>query len=206
MTIRAIVFDLGGVLENDVDTGMHTKWEARLHLKPGELRERYLRTGWLVDATYGKLTAEEMHQKIAEVYGMDGRQVEEFMQDFWDQYCGKLNHELAAYFRSLRPHYQTAILSNGVPGARQVEEERFHFTEMADLIMYSYEEKTGKPERRIFELACERLGIQPDEMIFLDNMEEIVTAARTFGIHAILFQDTAQAIAAIEACLHAHTS
>ena len=61
----------------------------------------------------------------------------------------------------------------------------------------------AKPERRIFELTCERLGVQPTEMIFLDDHERAVVAARELGIHAILFQNTAQAIAAIEACLQA---
>jgi epoxide hydrolase-like predicted phosphatase len=204
MAIQAVVFDLGGVLETDIDTDTHAKWERRLNLKPGELRERYFSTGWLLDATYGKLTEEEMLCKVGEVYEIDQAQVDEFMQDFWDRYCGELNRELVPYFRSLRPRYQTAILSNGVPGARRVEEERFHFTEMTDLLIYSYEEKTGKPERRIFEITCERLGVQPEEVVFLDDVEKTVTAARSFGMHAILFQETTQAIAAIEACLQTH--
>ncbi|HEU5383855.1 MAG TPA: HAD family phosphatase [Ktedonobacteraceae bacterium] len=206
MAIRAVVFDLGGVLETDIDTKTHAKWEARLNLQAGELRERSFRTGWLLDATYGKLTEEDMLQTIGKVYELDQAQMDEFMQDFWNRYCGELNRELVAYFRSLRPRYQTAILSNGVPGARRVEEERFHFTEVTDLLIYSYEEKTGKPERRIFEITCERLGVQPEEIILLDDIEKTVTAARTFGMHAILFQETTQAIAALEACLQAHAS
>jgi hypothetical protein len=84
VTIQAIVFDLGGVLENEIETDMHAKWEARLGLKPGELRERYFSTGWLIDATYGKFTEEEMLQKLGEIFGMDRAQVDAFMLDFWD--------------------------------------------------------------------------------------------------------------------------
>ncbi|MFL5659388.1 MAG: hypothetical protein ACJ8CB_35045 [Ktedonobacteraceae bacterium] len=40
MTIRAVVFDIGGVLETTPDTGMMEKWEARLDLQAGELDER----------------------------------------------------------------------------------------------------------------------------------------------------------------------
>jgi putative hydrolase of the HAD superfamily len=75
---------------------------------------------------------------------------------------------------------------------------------MADLIIYSYEEKTGKPERRIFEITCERPGVKPEETVFLDDIEKSVVEARKFGIHAILFQETAQAIADVEACLQAY--
>jgi epoxide hydrolase-like predicted phosphatase len=206
MTIRAVVFDLGGVLETNIDTDTHAKWEKRLNLKPGELRERYFSTSWLIDATFGKFTEEEMLRKLGEIYSMNPAQVDEFMQDFWDRYCGQLNSELATYFKSLRPRYQTAILSNGVPGARTIEQGRFHFAEMTDLIIYSCEEKTAKPERRIFEITCERLGRKPEEIIFLDDVKTNVAAAREFGIHAVLFQDTAQAIADVQTCLQASNS
>jgi putative hydrolase of the HAD superfamily len=72
---------------------------------------------------------------------------------------------------------------------------------MCDLIIYSHEVGIAKPERHIYELTCERLDVQPAEMIFLDNLEPNVAAAREVGIHAILFQETAQAIADIQACL-----
>ena len=204
MAIRSIVFDLGGVLENEIATNTRAKWERRLNLEAGELRERSFSSGWLVDATYGKLTEEEMWRKCGEIYGMDQAQTNEFMQDFWDRYCGELNIELATYFKNLRPCYQTAILSNGVPGARAIEQERFHFAEMADIIIYSYEEKTAKPEKRIFEIACERLGVQPEGIILLDDSEQTVIAAREFGMQAVLFQNTAQAIDDIQVCLQAH--
>jgi len=99
--------------------------------------------------------------------------------------------------------YRTAIISNSFAGARGKEQERYGFADMCDLIIYSHEEGLRKPDRRIFELACERLGVQPVEMAFLDNVEESVAAARELGIHAILFEETAQAIAGIEACLEA---
>jgi methionine salvage enolase-phosphatase E1 len=43
-------------------------------------------------------------------------------------------------------------------------------------------------------------------MIFLDDNERPIKAARELGIHAILYQETAQAIADIEACLQANAS
>jgi len=204
MAIQAVVFDLGGVLENEIDTGMDAKWEARLNLKIGELNERLLNSGLAREATMGRLSEEEMLQKLGEVFGIDRSQVREFMDDIWEQY--ELNTELAAYFKSLRPYYKTAILSNAWPDARREERARFNFDEMTDLIIYSYEEKTGKPERRIFEITWERLGIQPEEMVFLDNIKENVAAANELGIQAVLFRETTQAIADIQAYLEAYFS
>ena len=144
-----------------------------------------------------------MEQSVGEILGMDQGQVEALMADLWEEYLGELNVELAAYFANLRPRYQTAILSNSFAGARGKEQERYQFAEMCDLIIYSHEEGIAKPERRIFELTCERLGVQPAEMIFLDDVERNIAAAREFGIQAILFRETKEAIAEIRACLQA---
>ncbi len=154
----------------------------------------------------GKLSATEVEQNVAKIMGIDQEQAKALMADFWDEYLGELNTELAAYFVSLRPRYHTALLTNSFAGAREKEQERYHFAEMCDLLVYSHEQGIAKPDRRIFELTCERLGVQPAEMIFLDDHERPVAAAHALGIHAILFENTAQAIATIEACLQTHAS
>ena len=204
MAIRAIVFDIGGVLEITPDTGMTEKWEQRLRLKQGELDERM--AGVWQAGSLGRCTEEDVLRSLKEHLGMDQAQVDAFWQDLWEEYLGTLNVELAAYFSRLRSDYQTAIISNSFVGARAREQERYHFDEMTGLIIYSHEVGVAKPDRRIFELTCERLSIQPAEMIFLDDVEGHVMAARALGIHAILFQNTAQAIADIQACLQAHSS
>ena len=203
MTIRAVAFDIGGVLELDVielvDHGLDARWEQRLGLQPGELDQR-MAAVWHA-GSLGKCTEEEVHQKMREHLGMSQEQVEEYMREMWDWYCGRLNVPMADYFRRLRPRYQTAILSNSFVGARREEQQRYHFDEMCDLIIYSHEVGFAKPDRRIFEVTWQRLGVQPTEMLFLDNFEGHVSAARACGIHAILFQETTQDIAALEAAL-----
>jgi epoxide hydrolase-like predicted phosphatase len=199
MAIRAVVFDIGGVLEITPDTGMTQKWETQLHLKPGEMNGRMANV-WS-DGSLGRCTEEQVQQSLREIIGMDQGQVDAFWHDLWKQYLGMLNVPLATYFSSLRPRYQTAILSNSFVGARSREQESYHFADMTDLIIYSHEVGIAKPDRRIFELTCERLGLQLEEIIFLDDVEQHIAAARAIGIHAIHFRETAQAIADIQACL-----
>lgn len=200
MAIRAVVFDIGGILEITPDTGLFTNWEKQLSLQPGELGERFSRGPW-EDGALREYTDEELLKSLAECTGMTETQVEAFWSDFWVWYLGTPNDELIAYFRDLRPRYQTALLSNSFAGARVREQELYQFAELTDLIIYSHEVGVAKPERRIYELTCERLGVQPGEMIFLDDAPLNVTAAREFGIHAVLFQNNAQAIAEIQTLL-----
>jgi epoxide hydrolase-like predicted phosphatase len=199
MTIRAVVFDIGGVLEINSRTGWVEKWEAYLHLKPGELHE-LLMDVW-IDGSYCDISIGEVEKRVGEILGMNQVQAKTLMADVWEEYLGELNVELTAYFSSLRPTYQTALLSNSFAGARDKEQERYDFAELCDLLIYSREEGIAKPERRIFELTCERLGVQPAEIVFLDDVEANVITARDFGFKAILFKETREAIATIQDCL-----
>lgn len=202
MAIQAVVFDIGGVLEITPDLGVTAQWERRLQLAPGEL-DRQMGDLWRA-GSLGQCSEEDVHRGLAAILGMDQAQVDAFMADVWDEYLGTLNVELAAYFAGLRPRYRTTLLSNSFVGARRREQDRYQFAAMTDAIIYSHEEGMAKPERRFFELACTRLAVQPQEMVFLDDVEESVTAAQAVGIHAVQFRDTAQAIADVDACLHAH--
>lgn len=199
MTIRAVVFDIGGVLEITPPTGWVARWEAQLGFQPGEL-DRRLGDVWRA-GSIGTISEADVEQSVGAVLGLDRAQVAAFMADLWDEYLGTLNVELAAYFASLRPRYQTAIISNSFVGARRKEHERYQLGDICDLIIYSHEEGTRKPEPRIYELCCARLGVQPAEVVFLDDVEAAVTTACALGMQAIRFESNAQAIAAIEARL-----
>jgi epoxide hydrolase-like predicted phosphatase len=203
MTVRAVVFDLGGVLELDaielVDHGLDTRWEAHLGLQAGGLEKR-MKPFWRA-GSIGECTEEEVHQGMRDRLGMSQEQVEEYMREMWDWYCGRLNVPLADYFRQLRPRYQTVLLSNSFVGARREEQQRHRVEDMCDLIIYSHEVGVAKPDRHIFELTWQRLGVQPKEMLFLDNTQGHVKAAQACGIHAILYKNNAQAIEAINQIL-----
>lgn len=204
MPIRAIVFDIGGVLEITPDLGVTARWEQQLNLKPGELDAR-LMSVWK-GGSIGTITEEEVHQSIGEIMEMSAAQVDALMDDVWREYLGALNVELTEYFRGLRPKYKTAILSNSFVGARRKEQERYRFEELCDFIIYSHEVGMSKPDPRIYALTCERLGVPPAEVIFLDDREGAIEAARAFGIHGVLFKDNAQAIADIETCIRENVS
>jgi epoxide hydrolase-like predicted phosphatase len=202
MTIRTIILDIGGVLEITPDpqmTALIDRWGKRLYLKPKELAERLESLDSA--GTLGTCTEEEWLRRLRVTTGMDQAQCDEFMADFWGEYLGELNVELAEFIAMLRPHYTIALLSNSFLGAREREQDRYHFQDLTDLIIYSHEIGLAKPDQRIFQLTCERLGLPPHETIFLDDYEPNIIAARQLGMQAILFGDTRQAIAEIRALL-----
>jgi putative hydrolase of the HAD superfamily len=201
MPVRAVAFDIGGVLEVPTDNALAGRWERRLGLPRGELFGRLRRSGLGRDANLGRVSAAEFALALGRLYGLDRPTTEELLAELWDWYVGELNTGMAAYFQGLRPRYRTAILSNAAEGGHREEERRYGFAGMADVLVYSYEVGIEKPDQRIYEIACERLGVRPSEVVFLDDLEANVVAARRLGMRAVLFQSNAQAIADVEACL-----
>ena len=199
VVIRAVVFDIGGVLEITPDLGVGRRWEARLGLPPGEMNERMgdvWRGGGL-----GTITLDEVHQAIKDRLGLDDQQLADYMACLWREYLGTANAELIEYARRLRRRYRTGIVSNSFVGAREREQAAYGFEDLVDEIVYSHEAGISKLDPRIYALICERLSVLPGEMVFLDDVEQCVAGARDAGIHAIHYQDNAQAIAEIEKLL-----
>ncbi len=199
VVIRAVVFDIGGVLEITPDLGVGRRWEARLGLSAGEMNER-MGDVW-TGGGLGAITLDGVHQAIKDRLGLDDRLLGEFMADLWREYLGTANTELIEYARRLRPRYRTGIVSNSFVGAREREHAAYGFEDLVDEIVYSHEAGVSKPDPRIYALICERLNVVPREMVFLDDVELCVAGAREAGIHAVHYQDNAQAIAGIEKLL-----
>jgi HAD superfamily hydrolase (TIGR01509 family) len=205
--IRAVVFDIGGVLEIAPDgrepmTGfgeLLAGWERRFGLEKARL-------GKVVSEMYasgarGSCSEREWWQELRTRIGVTPELSETLSSELWTLYLGELNHELAGYFSGLRPRFRTALLSNSFVGAREREEARYAFSSMTDLIVYSHEDGLLKPERRIYELTTERLGVRPEESLFVDDRVEHVEAARGVGMTALLFRGNAELLAELERLL-----
>ena len=201
MTIRAVIFDIGGVILLEAGEGLETKWERRLGLKEGEFIQRLVTSGIIGPANAGTIAEEELWRQLGTTYQLDDEQLREFRDDNWSMQ--EPNRELIQFLHSLQPRYKIATLSNDWPGAREQQNRMFQLEEMlrVDAMLYSCEEGMQKPEAGFYRLVCERLGVQPHEALFVDNLEQCVEGARAIGIHAILFQNTAQAIADVQARL-----
>ena len=174
-------------------------WARRLGLDDAELLRR-AEPIWR-QGDVGELTLEELERQTARELALGDDELAELMNDLWTEYLGTLNAELARYFAALRPRYRTAILSNSFVGAREREQARYGFEEVCDEVVYSHEEGMKKPELRLYEIACERIGVAPREAIFLDDVDAFVDGARRAGLTAIRFLSNAQAVAELERTL-----
>ncbi|MGB9182900.1 MAG: HAD family phosphatase [Solirubrobacteraceae bacterium] len=199
MAVKAVVFDIGGVLELTPATRWQDRWAASLGMRVTELDAR-LGPVWAA-GEIGAVSYEEVERQVAQTLELDAERLDRLMQDAWSEYLGTLNEDMARYFAALRPRYRTGILSNSFVGAREREQRAYGFADMCDLIVYSHEEGTKKPDPAIYQAVCDRLHVSPQEVVFVDDFEAGVQGARRIGMKAIRFTDTEQAIAELDRLL-----
>ncbi len=202
MTIKAVAFDIGGVLERvgDVDVWLG-RWRERLGMSRTDFESRVGRVDPRGLIGTGGLSESQFRKGYMEALGLNETQADEFITAMWDWYCGELDTELVEFARGLRPAYLTGIISNSADGARREEQARYGFEQLVDDIVYSHEVGVAKPDPRIYELACARLGVEPAELVFLDDVQHCVDGAAAIGIHALVHRSTPKSIEAITALL-----
>lgn len=202
VVVRAVIFDVGGVLERVEEMDTWLCWcRDRIGMPDDEFRAALagVDAGGLIGV--GGMTEAEYWQEWTAAFALTPRRVDEIAAAFWDWYCGEPDDELLAYAATLRASHRVAILSNSAPGAREQEEARYGFAATFDPIIYSHEVGLAKPDRRIYALTCERLGVRPDDAVFLDDKQACVDGANAYGMHGLLHRDTPSSIAAIDALI-----
>lgn len=199
MAVRAVIFDIGGVLEFTPATGWQERWAARLGLGKAQMAAA-LEPAWRGGNT-GEASLPEVERRVAAALGLADAELAEFMGDVWAEYLGSLNETMAGYFAALRPRYRTGMLSNSFVGAREREQAAYGFEDLCDVVVYSHEEGMEKPDPRFYRLVARRLGVGPDEAVFLDDSEVCVAGARQVGMQAVRFGSTEQAIADLDSYL-----
>jgi putative hydrolase of the HAD superfamily len=104
--------------------------------------------------------------------------------------------------RSLRDRgFRMAVLTNNVREWQPLWRPVFPIDEIFELVVDSGFVGMRKPEREIYELTLERLGLRAEDCLFVDDTEVNVDAARELGMAAVHFRSSEQAIAEIEAAL-----
>lgn len=201
MAIRAVVFDIGGVLERVGPPLWADLWRDRLGLSQSEFDAAVARVDPDGQAQTGGLSEAEMRNRYAQVLALSPADADELMADVWDWYCGELDEQLVAYARRLRSRVKTGILSNSADGARREETRRYGLPDLVDDIVYSHEVGIAKPDPAIFSLACSRLEVKPSEAVLIDDVAANVDGAVQVGLNAVLHESTPATIAAVDALL-----
>ncbi|XP_074743619.1 acyl-CoA dehydrogenase family member 10 isoform X4 [Strix uralensis] len=203
---KAVIFDASGVLlPSPYKTA--ADWEARNCIPASTVQQAILSGGEnspSLKYTRGELTSveflQELGQQCFEIANVCVP-VDSFLSDLIRNEMIKQLPIMAEAVQCIRAEgLKTALLSNNFCPLN-VESflplDRKHF----DVMVESYREGMRKPDPRIYELCLERLGVQPQESIFLDNSSQKLKAAAQLGIKTVKVDDPEVALKELEACL-----
>ncbi|MGD2077879.1 MAG: HAD family phosphatase [Chloroflexota bacterium] len=183
--IKAVIFDVGGVLIRTPDRSSREAWERKLGLSEWESEEIVFNGEMGKKAQLGQISNDELWNWVGQRLALSESQLYKFRRDFWAG--DRLDAELVTYIRSLRKYYQTAIISNATDALRGELDVIHSITDAFDLIVVSAEEKIMKPNPLIYQRTLERLGRSAQEAVFVDDSQENVMAAQDLGLVAVHF-------------------
>jgi epoxide hydrolase-like predicted phosphatase len=188
--IRAIIWDLGGVLLRTEDLTYREKWEKKLGLEAWELADLVFRNEVSQLATVGKASVDDIWKSLQKELDLEYEESERLKNDF---FAGdRMDERLISFIRHLRGPYKTGMITNAWPDIRHWIENEWKIADAFDHILISAEVGLVKPDPAIYNLCLQTLNVTPDEAIFIDDFIENIHGARAVGMHAIRFQNPEQ--------------
>lgn len=183
--IEAVIFDVGGVLVRTSDWALRRRWENKLGLMPGESEEMVFGEPMGTKAQLGEISTEELWRWVAGKLNLSPADLSTFQNDFWA--CDELDQTLVILLDRLKENYQLAIISNAMDNLGKLLTNRYPIADRFDLIVSSAEEGIMKPNTEIYRRTLNRLSVEPDEAIFIDDNEENIAGAINVGLQTIQF-------------------
>lgn len=190
--IKVVFWDLGGVLVRTEDRTKREQWEQRLGMEPRQL-DRLIFGGEMGrKAALGKASVEEVWESVRQELDLSLDEREQLARDFWQG--DDLDEELVAFIRRLRARFQTGLISNAWLELRELLEGHWQIDDAFDDLVISAEVGLMKPDPAIYKLALERLNVEADQAVFVDDFTQNIAAAADVGMHAVHFTDPKQAV------------
>jgi putative hydrolase of the HAD superfamily len=208
LSVAAVISDFGGVLttpliqsfvafQDETGIAMESLGVAmqRIAARDGSHPLYELEKGELSEAAFLQRIADELEPEL-------GHRPE--MHRFSEIYFDALepNPAMIELMRELRGRaLRMALLTNNVREWEPLWRSMVPIDELFEVVVDSAFVGCRKPERRIYEIVLERLGVDAADCLFVDDVEVNCEAARELGMEAIHFRENEQAIGEIRAAL-----
>ena len=205
-SIEAILWDFGGVFTTSPFEAFN-RFEAA-HNLPKDFIRRVNSTNPTTNAwaqfESNAITAEQFDQlfeRESESLGhaVRGVRVLELLS-------GELRPRMVSVLKKCKEHFKVGCITNNMKSgegpsmARDEAKAAASQSVMAlfDVIVESSVEGVRKPNPRIYEIACDRMGVGPDGCIFLDDLGINLKPAKALGMTTIKVIEEDQAIKDLE--------
>lgn len=185
-----LLFDLGGVIM-DIERQRCVDAYRRLGMAhPEQFLGDYVQQGPFMMIESGKISSSEFRSIMREYLPADvtDSQIDEA---FFQFLVGIPEHRLRQ-LRELRANHGIYLLSNTNPIMwngkikQEFTKEGLTREDYFDGMVTSFEAKSMKPDSQIFHYTVDKLGIKPEETLFLDDSQANLDAAAALGFMTAL--------------------
>lgn len=203
--IKAIIFDMGGVLVDlDIEDCKRAFKEYLGYEKIDELIDPCHQKGIYGDLEEGKLSGDEF-RKLVLAESRPGSVAEDVDRAMWHILTG-IEPYKAQLLKRLSESYDLYLLSNNnevcLPRSRAMFAEAG--TPMETLFkksFYSFEMKALKPSEAFYKAVVAEIGLPAEQMFFIDDSQKNVDGAIAAGLPAVYYQPGTDLEALIEKTL-----
>jgi len=201
MSIRAVYVDFGGVIMRTEDTGPRLRLAERLGMTSRALEKIIFESESSARASKGEILEDAHWDSVAEALGVSRPESDKITAEFFSG--DRADTTLLDYLRSLRPERKVGLISNAWSGLRALM-VRENLDQVFDEMIISAEVGVVKPDPRIYRLALEKLGMLPEESVFVDDVLQNVEGARAVGMNGIQFTRPDDAMKELKQLLSNH--
>ena len=170
--IKAILFDMVGVL-------IFKKRNYFPKIKNQLNAEK-------IEKLYNHVDDEKLLLDIKEKLGLTAEEIKEALPYIPKKY--EKFKKLWNLLPKLTKKYKLAIINNGNSLADKHLRKEFDFG-VFDVFINSAKEGVKKPDPKIYLLTCERLGVKPENCLFMDDLPENIKTAKKLKMKTILWND-----------------
>ena len=137
------------------------------------------------DFERGEISEEKFIEKMLEIldHSIDGETFCNYFSCIFKQ-----NKEVAALLPALKNKYKLILLSNTNSIHEKYGWEHYDFLKYFDDLILSHKIGAVKPEEKIYRAVEKSSGSPAEEHIFIDDIEEYVNAAKSFGWDGVQFK------------------
>lgn len=198
MSIRAVFFDLGGVIVRTEYQTPRQQLADRLGLDYDDLSRIVFDSETGIKATVGSITSQQHWEAVMKRLKRPHEEITAIRDEF---FAGDIvDHEIIRFLRSLRGTCKTGLISNAWSDLRDFM-TREKIIDAFDHIIISSEVGVAKPDAKIFQIALEQAGVSPNEAVFVDDFYANIEGCEKVGMKGIHFKDAESALAQLKALL-----
>ena len=201
MTIRAIFFDLGGVIVRTEYQSPRQRLAERFGMDYEDIDRLVFgggSNGTAAQAALGEISSDEHWKAVARKLKIRDKEIASVRAEFFGG--DVVDWSLIQFIRALRPRYKTGLISNAWSDLREYILKQ-KFDDAFDSMVISAEVGAVKPEARIFQIALEQLKVKAREAVFVDDFIENIEGCEKVGMKGIHFKDSQDALEQVKALL-----